>query len=539
MKPQSIGLALLVVSGFALVPVACSSDSREPARREKSAVASTQVDLVNVNEVLAPATSIQLAVINFALFQPLLEEQADYQKGPPTFKPALAESWAFSEDRKTLTFKLRPNLVWSDGAPITAEDVKFTFEAQTAPEIAWVAAGDKERITQVEVVDPLTVKMTFKEVYPTQLLDANQGVILPKHAWGKIPFKDWRANSDYFRDHLVVSGPFTLEKWEPQQRFVLRRNEKYFAPGLPKLDRITFEIIPEISAQLAQLRAGKVDFVEFVPYENLSQLEKDPAIKLWPTIPRYFFGILWNTKQTFLEEKGVRQALTLAIDRQSIVDSLFGGYANVSVSPYPSDVWAHHQGLEPWPYDPEKARQQLAALGFQDRDGDGILDRDGKKLSVELLTNSENALRKNIMLIAQEQLKKIGVDATAKALEFNAMLEPLTTQKFGGAVVGLAISTDLNLRHNFHTSGLGSFNWGAYSNPELDRLIEEAERTMDPAQAKKLYDQIQETLHDEQPVTFTYEAQRLCATTSRLLNVDPNSVSPHAHLRDWDLADGN
>jgi peptide/nickel transport system substrate-binding protein len=536
--PRAALSALCCLSLLALA--GCGGTAAPPkAKTMKTAVAATQIDLGSVNELLAPSTALQTGILYFALFVPLIEEQDDYADGPPSFRQRLAESWTFSPDRKTLTFKLRPGLVWSDGAPITAEDVAFTFAAQTSPEIGWNNGADKANIEKVEVVDPLTAVFHFKKTYATQLMDANQGVILPKHAWGKLPFAQWRENAKFFQDNLVVSGPFTLEKWEPQQRFVLKRNERYFEADKPKLDRIVFEVMPDLPAQINQLRAGNIDFIEFVPYENLVSLKAEPNVTLLSHVARYYFYIVWNTTRPFLSEKGVRQALTMAIDRQSIVDSLFYGYAKVGKSPYPSNVWAHDQTLEPWPYDPQRAREQLAALGFKDTDGDGIVERDGKKLSIELMTNSENELRKNIMLIAQQQLKNVGIEATTKAIEFNAMLEPLQTRQFDGVVTGLAISTDLTLRHTFHSEGRDSFNWGGYSNPEVDRLIEEVDGTMDPKVAKSLYDRLQALIHDEQPVTFTYESLRVSATSKRLKNADPNAVSVYFHLREWDIEDGD
>ena len=493
-------------------------------------------DMVGFNELLTPATPIHTGVLYYGLFLQLLEEQANYQSGPATMKPRLAESWEFSPDRLQLTFKLRPGVLWSDGQPVTAADVVFTFEAQKTPEIGWQQAESKDRIERVEAVDPLTVVYHFKEAYSTQLIDANEGVILPKHAWEKIPFKEWRANASFFDQNLVTSGPFKVDSWAAGQRLVLVRNEKYFEPGLPKVDRVVIEVVPDENAQVALLRAGSVDAIENVPAQDVAELEKNPDIELPRHTPRTYFYIGWNVSRPFLAEKEVRQALTLAIDRQAIVDSLIFGYAKIAASPYPTDFWVRKQDLKPWPFDPQRAKELLASRGFKDTNGDGILERGGKDLEIELMAPAENRLRRNIVLLVQEQLKNVGVRIRPRIVEFNSMGDPLQKHEFDGVVTGLAISTNLSLFHTFQTKGKDTINWGLYSNPEVDALIEKIDAAVDPRTVKADFDRVQEILHEDQPVTFTYESQRISGNRKRLLHLEPNSLSFFFNMRRWEVA---
>ncbi len=530
-------LATLLLALLLALSIGCGEKPADPKTGPSTITTVQLADLVGFNELLVPATPIHTGVLNYGLFLPLLEEQANYQSGPPTMKPRLAESWEFSEDRKTLTFKLRPGLVWSDGEPITSADVVFTFEAQKTPEMGWQNAESKDRIEKVEALDPLTARFTFSEAYSTQLLDANEGIILPKHAWSKIPFAEWRENADFFNKNLVTSGPFKVESWQPQQRLVLTRNERYFEPGLPKVDRVVFNVVPDEASHVALLRSGAADIIELVPYPNLDAVKQDPNLVLLLHEPRTYFYIGWNVTRSFLGEKEVRQALTMAIDRQNIVDSLLFGYGKVACSPYPSSFWVRNKDIKPWPFDPQRAKELLASRGFKDTDGDGILERDGKRFEIELLAPAENLLRRNIALLAQEQLKNIGVAVTPRVIEFNAMIEPLQKHEFDAMVGGLAISTNLSLFHTFHTNGKDSFNWGLYSNPEVDHLIETIDAAIDPRTVKAEFDQLQLLLHEEQPVTFTYESQRLGAANKRVKNIDPNALSFFFNLRNWELVD--
>ena len=151
-----------------------------------------------VNELITQGTAVTTEVVRQLLPQ-LLEEQPDFEEHPPTFRPLLASSYEWSPDRRTITFHLREDAVWSDGVPVTADDVRFTWQAHSHPDVAWDSAYMKEHIKDVEVVDPKTARFHFDKVYAKQLQDVNEGGILPKHAWEKLPFSRWRDNADWFR----------------------------------------------------------------------------------------------------------------------------------------------------------------------------------------------------------------------------------------------------------------------------------------------------------------------------------------------------
>jgi len=277
-----------------------------------------------VNELIVTSNSATNELLHI-LFLQLLEEQPDFEQHPPTLKPELARSYEFSEDRKTVTFHLREDAVWSDGVPITAEDVRWTWQAHRHPDIGWDNSFAKDAITDVEVVDPRTVRFHFSRVYGKQLLDINEGFILPKHAWEKLPFSEWRKNADWFKQHLVVSGPFTVASWQPQQEVVLVRNERFQDEGLPYLDRVVVRIIPDQSSQMAQLLSGDIDFIQQVSPTDAPQIQANPNLELIPYwFPRITVAVAWNNEHPLFSDPEVRRALTLAIDRQAIVDTLWG-----------------------------------------------------------------------------------------------------------------------------------------------------------------------------------------------------------------------
>ncbi len=531
-------LFVVCLAGLSGVLEGCGRRPSGTAEAPESIVVAYTVDIQGVNELIAESTLIMNALVYYGLFTQLVEEQPDYQNGPPSFLPRLAESYDFSEDRLTLTFHLRDGVLWSDGVPVTAEDVRWTWQAQTDPDVGWDYSESKAYIKDVEVVDNLTVRFHFTEPYATQLQDANSGVVLPKHAWSRLPFKEWRGNGDWFVENLVVNGPFTLESWQPQQRYVLKRNERHFEEGFPKTDRIVFDVIPDTSARLGLLRSGKAHLIEYVDPIDAAMIEADPNLYLMSHISRSFFFIQWNVTRPLFATKEVRQALSMAIDRQEIVDTLHFGYSSVSHSPFPSNIWVHNKNIEPWPYDRQRALELLASQGWTDTDGDGILDRDGKPFSFELTTNSESQVRVDLLVLVQEQLKEIGIDVRTRTMEFNALLVPLNQHDFDAVFQALAIDTNLNTSYFFHSQSIDNgFNWGSYSNPELDRLIDETVNQIDQLAVKPLYDQLQVMLHEEVPMTFIYESQRLSGASKRLRDVDPNALNSFFHLRRWRLED--
>lgn len=502
----------------------------------RSIVVAYPVDLQGVNELTTESTAIMNGLIYFGWFLQLLEEQPDYETGPPSFKPRLAEAYEFSDDRLRLTFHLRDDVIWNDGVPVTAEDVRWTWQAQTHPAIAWSFAESKQGIVDVEVVDAYTVVFHFAESYAAQLQDANFGVILPKHAWEVLPFEEWRQNNAWFLDHMVVNGPFKLESWVPQQRFVLARNEHYYEEGYPKADRIVFQITPDTSSRLAMLRSGQAHLVEFIDPADAAMIEAHPDLKLVSHIPRSFFFVQWNVSRPQFATKEVRQALTMAIDRQEIIDSLHFGYANMAHSLFPSNLWAHNKNLESWPYDPGRAKELLASQGWTDSDGDGVLDRDGEPFSFELVTNSESQVRVDLLPLIQGHLKRIGIDVRTRSMEFNSLLGPLSEHRFDAVIQALALDTSLNTSYFYHSDAIDAgYNWGMYSNPKMDRLIEATVEALDQLAAKPLYDELQVLLHEEVPMTFLYESQRLSGLRKNLHDVDPNAITSFFNLRRWRL----
>jgi peptide/nickel transport system substrate-binding protein len=524
---------VLAAAGCRQAPEPAGSPMSTSPHRGGTVVTGWTAEPGGVNSLILPSTQVNNEML-FRMFLHLYEEEADFQQHPASFTPQLAKSFDWSPDHKTLTFHLRDGVVWTDGVPVTAADVRWTWQAQRDKDVAWELAATKSWIDDVEAVDPHTVRFHFSRVYAKQFLDANEGPIFPKHAWESLPFAKWRQNGDWFRQHLVVDGPFTVASWQPQQQIVLQRNDRYYEPGLPYLDRVVLRQIPTQASGLTQLLSGEIDFLPQVAPADAPRVKASPRLALIPYWFNIYVAVVWNNEKPLFKDPEVRRALTLAIDRKTIVDTLLGSYGKVADSPILTSVWAHDPNVHPWPYDPQEAARILAAKGWKDTDGDGVLDKDSKPFAFELLTNTGNQLRADATVMIQSQLQKVGLRANPRQVEFNTLATETIAGKFEASMMGYTIDTSLDLRGNFHSDEIqNGSNYPRYRNPEVDRLVDLAASQPDVLAERPYLDQIQERIHREQPVTFLWESQRLTAVNKRVRNVHPTAIQSFSNLKEW------
>ncbi len=469
------------------------------------------------------------------LYPTLAVEQPDYREHPPSFEPALAERWEVSSDELTLTFTLRPDARWSDGVPVTADDVVFSWEVQRAPEVAWTESWVKEHIVDVRAVDDHTVGFRFDRVYPYQLMDANEGPIVPAHLWRGIPFSDWEATD--WQAHAASAGPFVLARHRPHEEITLERNPTYWREGFPRADAVVWRVVPSQSSLVTQLLAGRLHFVPAVAADDTSRVERDPAVRLVVYPDRAYSYVGWNTRRQLFSSAEVRRALTLGIDRRAILEAVAGGDGTIAVGPVLSGMWAFDDDLEPLPYDPTEATRLLAGQGWSDGDGDGILDRDGEPFSFEIVTNVETQTREDICLLISTQLKRIGIRATPRLLEAGSLVAALQEGDFDAYVGGWLEPTKIDLWDLWHSAASGepSSNFVGYSNPEVDRLLEEVDAATTFADQKPLLDRIQEEIVADQPYTFLYEQWGRAAISERVEGAEINDASVYFNLDEWSL----
>lgn len=459
------------------------------------------------------------------IFWPLMRSNPDFI----TYRPGLADSFRFGEDSLFIDFFIHPGVTWHDGHPFTAEDVVFAQEVCKAPEINWSEVSSLDHLTDVRAIDSLTVRFTFDEKYMYQVFDANICLPLPGHILEGVPYGEMQRH--WMTERPIGNGPYALVSWKREQEIILVANTD-FVRGRPYLNRLTYRIIPERTTMATQVQNGTIDVWEFGP-QFYPQLKADPDLIVHSYPGRHYTYLAYNTKDPLFEDKRVRQALTLAIDRQQIVDALLHGQGTVGTQPLISTIWAHDETIEPWPYDPERAKRLLEEAGWSDRDGDRIREKDGQNFSFEINTSSGGLA--DILTIVQSQLRRVGIDAKPMPLEFNTLVGRLHDRRFRAVVLGWSVSIKAELT-TFHSGE--RFNYPQAENATLDSLIEAAEVERDRAKAKALWSQAQRIIIDEAYYTFLFQINDLMAIDRRFQNVKPNAYSWSDNIEEWYVPEG-
>ncbi len=447
------------------------------------------------------------------------------------FQPELADSWERSEDFLTLTYHLRKDAAWSDGHPITAEDVKFTFDLAMDSTLASPQYALTEYIKEVRVADPYTVVFKFSQPYPFELFDT-AGEILPKHLLENVDRKSLRSHE--FGRNPLANGPFVVKEWKSQQYIELAPNEKYFG-GRPYLDRVIFKIIPDNNNLLTQLQTGEVDMAIGLSPADANRLKTSAAnLDFHALSGRVYYYMEYNEKNPLFASRNVRQAMTMAMDRQKMIDALLYGYGKVCVGHVPPVIsWAFNSELQPFPYDPQKSRELLAEEGWTDSDKDGWLDKNGEKFEFTIKTDAANQTKTDAAVVIQDYLRKIGVKVNVKPTEWTTLLKEVRQKDFQAFLGGWSTPPFVDPFPIFHSSATKLFNYGSYSNSEVDRLIEEGGGEMDTEIAGKTWKQMQTLVYKDQPYTFLFWIDRIVAVNNRFENVTPISLSALYGIEKW------
>jgi peptide/nickel transport system substrate-binding protein len=457
--------------------------------------------------------------------------------GDRNFVPQLARSWT-RRDSVTLVFDLDPRAKWQDGAPVTARDVIFSFSRAQNPSLAPRLANLLRHITSVSAEGERRVVFRFSHPYSEQLYDASFHVApLPRHLLDSIP-PDALGRSS-FVTQPVGSGPYRLVRNLAGQFVELAANQDFFL-GKPKLDRVIIRIASDADARLNLLLSGQADAMDNVPPppDNLRRIAADSTLRLIP-VPSPMVGyLLFNQRDPgnrsqphpILGDIRVRRAITLALDRQAIVRAVLASQGAVPYGPVSQILWIRHGAPKPERQHPAESRRLLAAAGWRDSDGDGILDRNGRPLALILSLPNTSAIRRQMALLVQEQLRQAGI-----RLELQQFEGPIWNERRAAGNFDLDFSavsqdpTPSGLTQSWTCSG-GS-NVAKYCNPRVDSLIERAALGRDdPA---KGWTAVLRQIEADAPATFLYTAAYVYAVRRRFRNVRISPVSSWQLLHQW------
>jgi len=446
----------------------------------------------------------------------------------------IAESWEVSEDGLHFKFKLRPNVTFSDGTPLTADDVAFTYRFIMDSRIkAPRERAYYEKIASVTADGPHAVEFIFTEPYFDSLTLAGGMSILAKHFYE--PYLEEPERFNQSKGLLFGSGPYRLpdpKGWTPDKGVVeLERNPRYWGPVQPSFNRIIWKIIENETARLTSYRNGEIDTYSAQAREYKKRLLKDEQLMarsqnfeyLPPTTGYRYIG--WNQKRkgkpTRFADKRVRQAMTYLSDKQRIVDEIMLGYGEPAVGPFNPQGKQHATDLKLRNLDIEKAKDLLKQAGYEDRNGDGLLeDEAGKPFRFELVYPQGSEQYTSLVLFLKDAYARAGVQLVPKATEWSVMIDLLDKKDFEAISLGWSASLEGDLYQIFHgdQSKDNGDNFINYQNPELDKLIEEARSTVDEDKRMPLWQAAERILYEDQPYTFLTRSKSLVLVNKRMKN---------------------
>ncbi|MBI5633725.1 MAG: peptide-binding protein [Nitrospirae bacterium] len=445
----------------------------------------------------------------------------------------LAESWDISKDGLVITFHLRKGVKWTDGVEFTADDVMFGYKTIIDEKTPSAYKEDFLQVKKAEVLDKYTFRVTYEKPFAPALTSWTSLVILPKHL---LEGKDI-TKSDLVRSPVGL-GPYKLAKWVSGQELVLESNKDYFE-GRPYIDRYIYKVIPDPATMFLVLKTGDVDMMGLTPIQYTKQTDntffKNNFRKYrYPAFS--YTHLAFNQKHPWFSDKRVRQAMSYAIDKNEIVDVVLFGLGSPATGPYVPNTWPYNPNVKRYEYNPEKAKELLKEAGWQDRDGDGILDKDSKPFSFTILTNAGNSLRKNTATIIQSRLEKIGVKVEIRTVEWSTFVNQFIDKKrFEAVLLGWSIGLDADQYDIWHSSKTKEkeLNFISYNNPEVDQLLEKGRRTFAIEERKKAYFRIQEILADEVPYIFLYVPDATPIVHARIKNIKPTAIGISYNMPKW------
>lgn len=494
---------------------------------------STISDPKTFNIVVADETSSTEAV------GPLFESLLRRNYTTLDFEPGLAESYEFYDDGKRWLFRLREELLWSDGTPLTAEDVKFTIDLIYSPDILTslkdILTIDGKRV-EVRVIDKRTVEFLLPKRFAPFLASVGMIPILPSHVLKKV-FEEkkfesfWNINTP--PSEIIGSGPYRMVEYVPSQFIRYERNHNFYlrderGEKLPYIPNRLLLIVSDTNTQFIKFRSGEIDIYYPRPEEipdikrneekmgiNLKKLGVSTGVEFFAfnLNPKGYEGKKDSYKLKWFSKRDFRLAIAMGIDKKHMIRSALGGLGEPAVSyASPEEKDFYNSSIVDYEFNTQKAKEILSSLGFRDINNDGYLeDPEGNRVEFSLFTNSGNKERESICTIFVEDMKKIGIKVNFKPIEFNTLVEKLLSNfEWDVVLIGLTGTMEPHNGANFLRSSGKLHLWNPMQKSpsteweaEIDRLIEMGAEELDKKKRAEYYKKIQEIIHRELPIIPT------------------------------------
>lgn len=429
-------------------------------------------------------------------------------------------SWQTSEDRMYDKIVLRDDLVWSDGKPITAHDVVFSFQTILNPSVPVPAVrSGTDQLRWVHAYDDYTVVFFHKEATATNVWNVNFPII-PRHVFEKSVEEDPTLQTSRYHVEIennpVIGGPYKIVKRERGQEIVLQRRDEYFmhqgkqVRAKPYFKTIRFRVMPDSNTSLLSLKSGEIDEMVLTPEQWTTQTGGSDFYRVNTKakgLEWVYFAFAWNTTRPYFDDKRVRQAMSYAFDHDEMLNTLCYGLYEPCNGIFHHTAWmAPRDPPRPYKQDLDKAEELLDEAGWIDHDGDGIRDKliDGRRRRFEfsILCNND-PLRVQICSLLKESLDRIGVVCRVRPMEFTVLQQANLDGNFDATLLGWGTGTDPDTSENLWKTGEAR-NYTRYSNPEVDRLFKQGKLEFDRQKRAEIYGRIHQILYEDQPYTWLY-----------------------------------
>ena len=460
--------------------------------------------------------------------------------GDSGFVPLLAERWQW-EDSLTLVFQLHRDARWHDGVPVSAHDVAFSFDAYKDPRVNSPFGSSLARISSVTARDSATAVVKFTERFPEMFYASVYTVrVLPQHLLGNVPRETWATAE--FGKRPVGNGPYRFVSWTPGVSIELRADTGFFL-GRAKIPRLIWRIEPDHPTAVNRVIGGEADAIQvLVTPDNVARASATPRLAVH-TYPGTNYGFLGFNQSAdgaarphpLFGDRDVRRALTMALDRERMIQSVFGGLAKVPPGPIPASWPLWDPRPRDLPYDTAAAARLLDERGWRDANGDGVREKGGTRLAFRLMVPTTSGVRRQYARLVQEQLRGIGAQVELDELEGPVFGQRAGSGRFD-ALLGIwdVEPTPTGIADLWTRAGIGGPNWVRYANPQFDQLVARAAAGGGtPAQVHDLWRQALDLFNADAPAVMLFATTSVAAIDARVADVSIRPDSYWALVRTW------
>jgi peptide/nickel transport system substrate-binding protein len=546
---QFLAALLLLV----LLTISCRKE--EPVSSERIIIG-ISADIKTINPLYS--FSVDEGSINDLLFLSLVRVNWNETIGNIETEPLLANEWQWSADSTSVTFFLRNDVYWSDGVKLTAQDVSFSFELYSNPQVQSKFYGTFEKLflnedlsidlkRSIEVIDSFSLKINFIPNTNVKLVDVVLPIV-PKHIFDKYEYDEIPSAEINFNP--VSCGPYKLKKWDRNQMLILEADPNSFLYSDDIIKELIFKVVPDYNSRTTQLKKGEIDIAEQIKAEDADGLVKSGKLNLVSVKGREFDFVGWNhidpksfsetgelIKNIYFSSYNVRRALSLAINSEEIISEYLKNFGQPAITPV-SPIFKKYfnNALQSIEYNPAEAREILKSEGWIDTNNNGIIDKNGAEFSFTLYVPGGNPLRQFASTIIKNNLKAVGIDVKVETVELNKLIDNLFNKSMDAWIAAYYIQIPLEYKMVWYSDlDAAPFNFVSYQNKDLDIIIDALGKKIFYEKEVDFHKQLQEIIYADQPVTFLYWIDNIVAVNNTVKNYEINPLGVIQHVWEWRL----